>query len=357
MFTACCTTRSRAKALCFSIALFAFASAGAFAQGSIDVDSNGADAAFLAVAKANAITGEGKPPFYLKLSFQIFKMYGSRGEAGTVEEWWAGPGRYRVEVTSPSLGTLVDPELGAVPDETGRRTLFLIRRLVNAVTDPAAYVSTDPRYVKLLDESRDVHGVKLDCVDSLRLKQKEPSPMDPIVCWQKDAGAIRLMGEQNETVVRNKLGRFAGTTVSIDTQVAYGSEEAISGHIEALNGINPSSAPLGLKKTGGTADPGGGSAESTIVPSLVLDGHLVNRVQPEYPMMARENQIQGTVVLAARITERGTISLLTPIASPDDILTNAAIAAVRRWTYTPYLLNGTPTAVDTTITVNFNLRP
>jgi protein TonB len=35
---------------------------------------------------------------------------------------------------------------------------------------------------------------------------------------------------------------------------------------------------------------------------------------------------------------------------------NAALDAVRQWKYKPYVLNGDPTEVDTTITVNFNLN-
>ncbi|MDQ2924740.1 MAG: energy transducer TonB [Acidobacteriota bacterium] len=31
--------------------------------------------------------------------------------------------------------------------------------------------------------------------------------------------------------------------------------------------------------------------------------------------------------------------------------------AVKTWVYVPYLLNGNPTEVDTTVIVNFNLSP
>jgi len=37
------------------------------------------------------------------------------------------------------------------------------------------------------------------------------------------------------------------------------------------------------------------------------------------------------------------------------MLVPAAIAAVRQWRYKPYLLNGQPVEVETTITVIFNL--
>jgi protein TonB len=38
------------------------------------------------------------------------------------------------------------------------------------------------------------------------------------------------------------------------------------------------------------------------------------------------------------------------------VFTDEAVKAVRQWTYSPYLLNGEPTEVDTTITVNFVLN-
>jgi protein TonB len=45
------------------------------------------------------------------------------------------------------------------------------------------------------------------------------------------------------------------------------------------------------------------------------------------------------------------------ISTPDPDLAIAALAAVRQWTYKPYLLNGEPTELQTTITVNFNFGP
>jgi protein TonB len=61
------------------------------------------------------------------------------------------------------------------------------------------------------------------------------------------------------------------------------------------------------------------------------------------------------VVLHAIISKQGTITSLQAISGPD-MLKGAALDAVRQWRYKPYLLNGEPTEVDTTITVNFNLN-
>jgi protein TonB len=60
-------------------------------------------------------------------------------------------------------------------------------------------------------------------------------------------------------------------------------------------------------------------------------------------------------VLHAIISKSGTIESLSVISGPV-MLQSAAMDAVKTWRYKPYLLNGDPTEVDTTIMVNFNLN-
>ena len=86
-----------------------------------------------------------------------------------------------------------------------------------------------------------------------------------------------------------------------------------------------------------------------------MAGMLLTKFAPEYPKQARDNHISGVVVLHAIIGKDGHVRDLSPIRSPDKLLTNAAIEAVRQWIYKPYLLAGEPTEVETTITVNFNM--
>jgi len=87
----------------------------------------------------------------------------------------------------------------------------------------------------------------------------------------------------------------------------------------------------------------------------VIAGNLINKVTPTYPPIARAAHVGGQVVLHAIISKQGTIESLQAISGPD-MLKSAALDAVRQWRYKPYLLNGDPTEVDTTITVNFNLN-
>ena len=61
----------------------------------------------------------------------------------------------------------------------------------------------------------------------------------------------------------------------------------------------------------------------------------------------------GALVVEAIISKTGTIENLTVESGPV-MLRQAALDGVKRWRYRPFLLNGEPTDVDTTITVNFS---
>jgi periplasmic protein TonB len=88
--------------------------------------------------------------------------------------------------------------------------------------------------------------------------------------------------------------------------------------------------------------------------SRMMEGNLVHRVQPEYPPLARQARIQGTVVLRAIINREGRIENLQ-LVSGHPMLVQAAMDAVRQWRYRPYVLNDQPLEVETQITVNFTL--
>jgi protein TonB len=82
---------------------------------------------------------------------------------------------------------------------------------------------------------------------------------------------------------------------------------------------------------------------------------LVNRVQPQYPPLARQTRISGTVRLHAIISKDGSVQQLE-VLSGHPLLVQAALDAVRQWKYRPTTLNGEPVEVDTTIDVIFSLN-
>ncbi len=86
----------------------------------------------------------------------------------------------------------------------------------------------------------------------------------------------------------------------------------------------------------------------------VQGGLLVNRVEPQYPSVARTARISGTVELRAIIGRDGRVRSVEAL-SGSPLLAAAAEIAVRQWRYRPTLLDGEAVEVETLITVRFVL--
>jgi protein TonB len=86
-----------------------------------------------------------------------------------------------------------------------------------------------------------------------------------------------------------------------------------------------------------------------------VEGLLIQKTMPVYPAIARATRTSGAVTLAAIISKTGAIENLHVISGPM-VLQQAALDAVRTWRYRPYLLNGQPVEVETTVNVIFTLE-
>jgi len=108
-------------------------------------------------------------------------------------------------------------------------------------------------------------------------------------------------------------------------------------------------------------DASGGSSDSDPPATRIRQGgsvqaaKLVNRVQPQYPPIAREEHLQGTVRLHAIIDKGGFVSHLVVLQGYCS-LAKSSVEAVSKWRYTPTLFTGQPVEVDTTIEVTFTLN-
>jgi TonB family protein len=95
-------------------------------------------------------------------------------------------------------------------------------------------------------------------------------------------------------------------------------------------------------------------AGAAVVASNVEASNLINVVRPVYPPLAKMARQQGSVKFQATIGKDGSVEDVLPISGPP-LLVQAAMDAVKKWTYKPMVLNGAPVEVVTTIDVNFSL--
>ncbi len=120
-----------------------------------------------------------------------------------------------------------------------------------------------------------------------------------------------------------------------------------------------------IRQGGGSSFPPGGVMGSIVsaapnqpsrvrVSAGVAEGLLLEKVMPHYPAEAKSNHVQGQVVLRAIIDRTGQVKGLSAFEGPS-LLVPVTIDAVKQWKYRPYLLNGQPVEIETTVVINFAL--
>jgi protein TonB len=144
-----------------------------------------------------------------------------------------------------------------------------------------------------------------------------------------------------------------------DTWIPTAMEPPMPRDLTGLGGSGP------LAASGSGCDPFNcGNARTVVHPAAqqirrvslgVMEGLLIYRVLPVYPTPAREMRVAGRVALQATIARDGSIENLR-VASGPTLLQQTAMDAVKQWRYRPYLLNGEPVEVETTINVDFAMN-
>ncbi len=81
---------------------------------------------------------------------------------------------------------------------------------------------------------------------------------------------------------------------------------------------------------------------------------VADPVEPIYPRLAQQSRVEGSVVLHVRVNKDGIVQALEVISGPD-ILTAAALEAVKQWRFKPHYEAGEAVPTETRITVNFTI--
>lgn len=137
------------------------------------------------------------------------------------------------------------------------------------------------------------------------------------------------------------LGQFALLAACAALGIATcGSAVALSMHVDA-----------DAAKSGDNAAKTQGRVS---VSASVMAGNVLNRVNPVYPPDAKKAKIQGKVILDAVVGKDGTVENLKVVSGPKE-LQQSSLDAVRQWTYKPFLQNGNPVEVETTVSVIYSL--
>ena len=316
-----------------------------------------AKAALSAAVQLGAIEGEGAAPFRLKATYETFDYMGRPLGSGTLEETFLKPGlRRRTLIEGGTVDRFSpDDEVATVADQMPASG-YIDHLLADAMLSPGPDV-------KLIEsgtakeKQRKVGDISLRCISlsSPALRSTPNQSAERVYCLDDKIAMLRMAGlPYGMAAIYNKVVKFGGHTLA--EQVTIQQFGKIRGKLQVVS-LTP--AP-DLKESDFQKEPhtdppvmksvAGGK---TKVAGGVIAGNILTKVAPVYPEEAKMRHMSGTVLLRALIGKEGTIENLEVLSAPDDSLAESAMQAVSQWRYKPFLLNGLPTEVDTTITVNY----
>jgi TonB family protein len=291
-------------------------------------------------------------PWHLKMNITVLSDQGQNPQQGTVEVWNTGRNRrVTFDFGTAKLTRLTtdgDSYRSTTDNEVPYRAMELLERELSM--GPS---SADLQHDFAGLQMHKFGKLKLECIMLTPTAQMKDVPLGlfPTYCLQP--GSDRLVVSYDvgdEVTMIQREGTFLGRAVPTMLQIAENKVLVATAEVTLLTTYEPQPddfVPAADMKKG---------SDIARLSGSVIAGSRLTFVQPIYPESAKINHLSGTVTLHALIDRGGHIRSLRPVNTSDPDFITAAIAAVRQWTYRPYLLNGEPTEVDTTITVNFAIN-
>ena len=333
---------------CLGVALLSCLSTAAPAQeaaGSSAAASSDPKALMSAASKINNLAGADVKPWHIKASFQFLDEQGKVTDEGTYEEFWAEPKRFkRIFIGKAFAETTYGSDKGdlrAGANGTVPNLLLDVRRDLIAPLPAEGSIEKTSYSAKPIE----TNGLKLSCISLANINY------GPMHCISATEQVLRISAYPPESlqVLRNGILRFQGRTIAGDLKFVRNGKPVLTAHVETLDNLVSVDDALLTAPSNAVLVP-----RRITVAGGVAQGMLVYAVRPDYPIQAKMAHITGTVVLKAVIGKDGQIHDLKVVDGPD-ALQHAAMDAVQQWRYRPYLLNGEPVEVMTTVNVVFQM--
>jgi TonB family protein len=356
------------------VAFLLLTSLSTVAQESPSASPSDPAAFMLRAAEANGLSQTGGQPWHLKVSFKILDQLGNANDQGTVEEFYVSPTKFkRIFASSGYSHTVYGTGNGLMYSGDQAGPSPVLRPIRDAFVRPVLAITANTQQ-SLTSEQRTFDGASHFCITMSR-PSVAGQPARPIGTYCFDPATRFLQTNIYEAIatslIRSHPFTFQGRWLPGDLEVQSAGKVGFTAHLEAIEPITTideaffvpppdattqeifnlavKGAPIGMSGPYPT-----GANGPLAISGGVAQGLLVQKTPVEYPAVAKAARVQGTVILQGRIATDGTIAELKVISGPL-MLQQAAIDAVQHWVYRPYILNGKPVEVQTTVNVIFTL--
>jgi TonB family protein len=304
----------------------------------------------------NGLSGSGVQPWHIRGHYTIYDEEGKPEDTGVYEEWWVSATRYKLSFTGTKY-TQVDYATGKALFRDGSLdwldgNIALRSRLINPIPDPPPGEFVPKAYAESADK------LKFQCV-SLTYPQRSGvvilNGAFPAYCFDSTIPVLRAaMGGTGTQTIYNNIVVFQGHYLARELQ-----DHSIGGKIRFDLSLDLIETIAQVPDSFPDPPPTAKQVDLSAIffsPDSSRFGmpQALKKAAPVYPILAKENGIQGTVVVKVTVKEDGHVDNLRAVSGPSG-LQQAALDAAREWMYQPFVVLGVPRTVELEIKVIFTL--
>jgi TonB family protein len=303
--------------------------------------------------RRSQLEAEGADPFRLVASFETFDsgestMQNAGRSKGTLDELWKSPREYKKTITVDGKEVVV-VDNGTQSWTTGDAVISSsIGLAINAVSMP--FLELPPTINRV---SREVNkeNASLDCVGTepkIEGVSEETRLALTTFCMARGNHLIRLILCPDDVAIAfNDIQPFGGRYIARSIEITQGGRPIVRMHIDLLTMADDFNA-LNAPPPEGAKISDYHRADHPYIPGLKL-GQVLTTVPPIIPATG----FRGVVVLKVRVDTAGRVEHAEIVGSENQIIKDAALAAVKQWTWRVSYQGDKLMPVDGVVRMNF----
>ncbi len=310
-----------------------------------------------AVARAanlSTLAEPGEPPFHLKLIAKDTTMGNPEYDA-EVEVWWATPDKWRRSVKSPAF-TQIAIQNGTRYYESNSDSDYLPFWLDELIRGSIEPIPVAALATVSADEDRPgcgnwevTHGSGDEMFSSYAS-----------VCFNSDGTARQILAEPVALELA-AYQRFGNKKVARQLSVGPGDRSEITAtvtELEPLEKWQPSGSGTPVSELFDAPRDTGLASRVRFV--SVPESALTPADSPARPQLTWPSSytfpVNGVIAIRVQIDRAGNIREFPSAISKNQAINAGAVAQIKNWKFKPYVVDGSPVEVETTLVVPFRLK-
>ncbi|MBZ5492376.1 MAG: energy transducer TonB [Acidobacteriia bacterium] len=296
----------------------------------------------------NGLDDTSNKRWHIKLSYEQFDQDGDNVHSGMVEEFFAGPKKYKRIILSDNLKqTDVANDSGLYRSGDQRWPDAAIMDVMDATWRPLRQARWGDHSTRPEKVETKLGSTRLPCVTLRKTESRIVFLGLPMFCFNPNSAMLRFVQENlAKTTTYDNIVPFLGRYVAKDISIAHDNKTFLKIHVEELGEISGVSEAF-FAPPADSAGPLGGRI--AIPPNIVME-YLVSTAEPNYPRGA-----DGKVMVHFVVGKDGSVVEATASDGPEP-LRKAILEAVKKYKFRPYLLLDQPVEVESNIAFQYNSR-